>query len=282
MKILFCLFKLRIICLLIYGILFINLANAQITCNDIKKNKITLDYNSLPFEFFEKFKVLQVCGFDSIDCKLAGILAIRIILNKEEAKEKGETTYEEVISRLNTLKLDSTYPAIRKLAIEGPPPIIEQDSNSKDEKPQIIDYSTLCDIPLLKDTFDSFNNLPQYFDYKQALRCAQSKGKILLVYFTGHHCAFSHKMENEVLIDPEIEKIITENFIIVSLYVDHRGSIGKANLALEEEFGSEAQPAYFGVDNKGRVINQHVGLTDKETFHKFLQSLLNKGHTPKL
>lgn len=244
-------------------------SNAQTSCSEIKKMKITYDF-STPEEFTPKFYKLQECGFDSIDCEIASTLAIMILFKKTEEGVKSETTYGEVISQLMKFKQSPLYTQARNETIE----LIAKPAQNTPAP--VIDYSTLCDVPLYKDTFDSFGNLPQYFSYNQALKCAQSKGKLLFVYFTGHASASARKIEDDVLVDPEIQKLLTDNFIIVSLFVDHRGPIGKENLTFQERLGSLGQPAFYGFDNQEKVIDHHMGYTNKETFLKFLHSLVEK------
>lgn len=261
---------LKVICFLVCIVSCSSLAVAQTNCTEIKKTKITLDHAS-PGEFSEKFYELQGCGFDSVDCKIASTLATMILFKKIENNAKPEATFGEVILQLTKFKQTTIYAQARDEIIAG-----MLSKNTQQESTPVIDYSTLCGIPILKDTFDSFNNLPQYFDYNQALKCAQSKGKFLFIYFTGHACANARKIEDDVLPDPEIKKLITDNFIIVSLFVDHPGPIGKENLALQERLGSLGQPAFYGIDTHEKVIGHHIGYTNKETFLKFLHSLVEK------
>lgn len=255
---------------LLFVALIPTVATAQFSCNEIKKTKITIEHAS-PEEFHKEFYKLQACGFDSIDCKIAISLAGIILFKKPENESKPELTFGEVILQLTKFKQNALYSQARDEIIAG-----KTVKKNENESSSVIDYSTLCEIPILKDTFDSFNNLPQYFDYKQALSCARSKGKILFVYFTGHACANARKIEDEVLVDQKIQRILTDNFIIVSLFVDHRGPIGKENLAHQERFGSSGQPAFYGINNQEMVIAHHIGYTNKDTFIKFLHLLVNR------
>ena len=228
--------------ILILIILFqANFASSQTNCNEIQKLKIKFDNNS-PEELFEKFCILQACGLDSIDCKLATTLAGMLLINRSKENGKQEITYGDIILHFNKFKQHPLYAQARKGFTEG-----QTNKSMNNEINKVIDYSTLCDTPLLKDTFDSFN-FPQYFNYKQAL--SES----------------THKMEEEVLTVPEILKILTDNFILVSLYVDHRGPIGKASIALQEQFGSQVQPAFYGVNNEEKAIANHIGYTTKDFF----------------
>ena len=65
-----------------------------------------------------------------------------------------------------------------------------------------------CDKPLL--------------DYEQALKVAKEKNKPLLIDFTGWACVNCRRMEENVWTNPEVEKLMKEDFVLVSLYVDER------------------------------------------------------------
>ena len=63
---------------------------------------------------------------------------------------------------------------------------------------------------------------PMKNDYEQALVLAKKQNKPLLIDFTGWACVNCRRMEENVWIDPEVEKMMKENFVVVSLYVDER------------------------------------------------------------
>lgn len=65
-----------------------------------------------------------------------------------------------------------------------------------------------CDKPLL--------------DYEQALQLAKKENKPILIDFTGWACVNCRRMEENVWTKPEVEKLMKEDFILVSLYVDER------------------------------------------------------------
>jgi thiol:disulfide interchange protein len=68
-------------------------------------------------------------------------------------------------------------------------------------------------------------------DYEAALKLAKEKNKPLMIDFTGWACVNCRKMEEQVWPDPEVSKLIKENFVLVSLYVDD-----KKKLPEEEQF----------------------------------------------
>jgi thiol:disulfide interchange protein DsbD len=65
-----------------------------------------------------------------------------------------------------------------------------------------------CDKPLL--------------DYEQALQLAKRENKPVLIDFTGWACVNCRRMEEKVWTKPRVEKLMRNDFILVSLYVDER------------------------------------------------------------
>lgn len=65
-----------------------------------------------------------------------------------------------------------------------------------------------CDKPLL--------------DYEQAIQLAKERNKPVLIDFTGWACVNCRRMEEKVWTKPRVEKLMKEEFILVSLYVDER------------------------------------------------------------
>ncbi len=63
---------------------------------------------------------------------------------------------------------------------------------------------------------------PIHNDYKKALQLAKQQNKPLLIDFTGWACANCRRMEENVWIDKNVDSIMRNNFVVVSLYVDER------------------------------------------------------------
>ncbi len=59
-------------------------------------------------------------------------------------------------------------------------------------------------------------------DYDEALARAQKENKPLLIDFTGWACVNCRRMEENIWPNEEVSKLIKENYVIVSLYVDER------------------------------------------------------------
>lgn len=59
-------------------------------------------------------------------------------------------------------------------------------------------------------------------DYEKALQIGRAQNKPVLIDFTGWACVNCRRMEENVWIDYEVERMMKEDFIVVSLYVDER------------------------------------------------------------
>ena len=148
------------------------------------------------------------------------------------------------------------------------------------EKPK---YSDFLHIP---------DGLEGYFDYDEALECARAMNKPLFIDFTGHGCVNCRNMEAAVWIDPQVRKLLEEEYIIVELYVDdktplepnevttvefagktkHIKTIGnKWSYYQAAKFGSNSQPYYVLMDTDEQLLTEpHVYDLDPEHFIDFL------------
>jgi thiol:disulfide interchange protein len=150
--------------------------------------------------------------------------------------------------------------------------------------------SELCSTPLYDDIFDMPPGLNGYYDYRQGLKCAKEQGKPVLLDFKGHACANCKLMEAKVWSDPEVQRRLRDNFVIVALYVDDRTllpesewitsavdgkikkTIGKVNEDLEiSKFRTNALPLYVIADHNGNPLNKPMPTNMKvEEYKKWL------------
>lgn len=132
--------------------------------------------------------------------------------------------------------------------------------------------SEICEEPKYNDILHLPHGLQGYFDYEQGMACARKLNKPVLLDFKGHACTNCKVVEKNVWSDPEVLKRLSEDYVIIALYVDDRTklaeedwvtidgkvkkTIGKKNSALQiEMFGVNAQPYYVLVDNEGNKLN---------------------------
>ncbi|RXK83049.1 protein-disulfide reductase DsbD family protein [Filimonas effusa] len=118
--------------------------------------------------------------------------------------------------------------------------------------------------------------LVAYFDLQEGLEAARALNKPVMLDFTGHSCANCRKMENSIWSDPEVLKIMKEDFVLISLYVDHYAvelpdeekytnkdgkkitNVGDRNLDYEiTKFGFNAQPLYMFLDLKEEPLSTY-------------------------
>ncbi len=83
----------------------------------------------------------------------------------------------------------------------------------------------------LKARFSSYdkcaNNLDCFKDYEEGLTYAREEGKPVLLDFTGYGCVNCRKTEEHIWIEDEIWNRISEDYVLVSLYVDDRKPLKK-------------------------------------------------------
>ncbi|PQB04145.1 protein-disulfide reductase DsbD family protein [Aureitalea marina] len=152
--------------------------------------------------------------------------------------------------------------------------------------------------PLFYSIYDKGTAAPlgleAYKDFETGVAAAKASGKPILIDFTGWACVNCRKMEEQVWSIPEVFKVISEDVVLISLYVDDR-----KGLAEEEQFNyqkpngtvksirtvgdkwstfqtinfeNNSQPYYVLMDANFKLLNQPVGYTpDAEEFLQWLE-----------
>ncbi|HWR75346.1 MAG TPA: cytochrome c biogenesis protein CcdA [Bacteroidales bacterium] len=144
--------------------------------------------------------------------------------------------------------------------------------------PSGVTVSAVCETPKYSDFLHFEYGLEGYFDLEQGLACAQKLNKPVLIDFKGHACANCKQMDARVWSDPEVQRRIRENFVLVALYVDDRTklpdnevfiskidgrekkTLGKKNEDIEiSMFNSNTLPLYAIVDPFGKPLIETRG-----------------------
>ena len=137
-----------------------------------------------------------------------------------------------------------------------------------------------------------------YRDYDEGMETAIEEGKPMLLDFTGWACVNCRKMEEQVWTDSRVAQILTEDVILVSLYVDDRTELPEDEWRKEEYGGKEfniktigkkwsymqaskydrnAQPFYVMVDHDGNQLGGSAGYdSNPEVFIDYLKDALSK------
>ena len=133
----------------------------------------------------------------------------------------------------------------------------------------------------------------RFRDYDEGLAAAKAEGKPMILDFTGWACVNCRKMEEQVWPHPEVVKYLTEEAVLVSLYVDERKALPEAEQRVEQfggkdfrvrtvgnkwtylqasRFGTNAQPFYVMIDHNGKALGNGVGYDpDPDKFIAFLK-----------
>ncbi len=82
-------------------------------------------------------------------------------------------------------------------------------------------------------------------DYDEALKYAKKVNKPIMIDFTGHGCVNCRKMEENVWVDPAVHKRLSEDYVLVSLFVDERLELPK-----DEQYVSKTGRKIKNVGNK--------------------------------
>ena len=108
-------------------------------------------------------------------------------------------------------------------------------------------------------------------DYDAALAYAKKEHKPLLLDFTGWTCVNCRKMEQNVWPKAEIAEMLSNDFVIASLYVDDKET-GKKWSELEiTRYQHNSQPFYVVLSNNEKVIGPAVGYSSVDEFTAFLK-----------
>ena len=130
-------------------------------------------------------------------------------------------------------------------------------------------------------------------DFEQGMELARRQGKPVMIDFSGHGCVNCRKMEAAVWTDPEVKRIIDEDYVLITLMVDDKKALPAPVVVRESDgtertlrtvgdkwsylqrskFGSNAQPYYVLLDNDGKPLESSYGYDeDIPAYKKFLQN----------
>lgn len=148
--------------------------------------------------------------------------------------------------------------------------------------------------PMNTQDFNLYSNEvhAQFDDYDAGMDYAKRTGKPVMLDFTGYGCVNCRKMEAAVWTDPKVRKLMTEDYVLITLFVDDKTplpehikvmengkertlrSIGdKWSYLQRSKFGANAQPFYVLIDNEGKPLNKSYSYDeDVDKYVDFLQT----------
>jgi thiol:disulfide interchange protein len=125
---------------------------------------------------------------------------------------------------------------------------------------------------------DCPNGIRCFKDYDEGLAYAKEANLPIMIDFTGHGCVNCRKVEETVWIENNVKQILSNEYVLISLYVDDREKVetymspysgrkirdvGTKWADFQEHFFNEqSQPLYVLVDNDGTVLHKPIGYVD--------------------
>lgn len=131
--------------------------------------------------------------------------------------------------------------------------------------------------PMQTQDFNLYKNEvhAKFTDYEAGMEYAKMNKKPVMIDFTGYGCVNCRKMELAVWTDQNVSKLLTEDYVLITLYVDDKTKLEEPITVTENgkertlrtvgdkwsylqrsKFGANAQPFYVLVDNEGMPLNK--------------------------
>ena len=136
----------------------------------------------------------------------------------------------------------------------------------------------------------------KFTDYDEGMAAAKAQGKPVLIDFTGFGCVNCRKMEAAVWTDAKVADMLSDDFVLISLYVDDKTPLkepfevtdangntktlrtvgAKWSYLQSSKFGANAQPFYVVLDNNGMPLTSSRAYDeDIAEYIKFLKKGLD-------
>lgn len=142
------------------------------------------------------------------------------------------------------------------------------------------------------DIFHSPLNLNAFFDYEEGMAYARKVNKPVLIDFTGHACVNCRKMETTVWPDKNVLKQLSQNYVLIQLYVDDKTELSENEQTVSSfsgkklktignkwsdfqasRFNTNSQPYYVLLGHDDEMLTKPQGANyDPEAFEIFLNS----------
>ena len=136
--------------------------------------------------------------------------------------------------------------------------------------------------------------IPCFKVYEDGLKYAKKINKPIIIDFTGHGCVNCRKIEENVWINPEVKRLLTDEYVLISLYVDDREKLPKEKQYVSQASGVEkkirkvgnywsdfqisnfqtiSQPYYVLVSNKEKILRKPIAYEEGKEPKKFIEFL---------
>jgi len=136
----------------------------------------------------------------------------------------------------------------------------------------------------------------QYNDFDEGMQAARQQHKPVMLDFTGYGCVNCRKMEASVWTDERVRRLMTTEYVLITLYVDDKTPLPAPQMVVENGrelklrtvgdkwshlqrtmFGANAQPFYVLLDNEGTPLTSPYSFDENVSHYvEFLQGGLSK------
>ena len=170
---------------------------------------------------------------------------------------------------------------------------------------KVVDLKPLSGIlpPEFYSIYETTNDCPLglncFKDFDEGVAYAKSVNKPILVDFTGWACSNCRRMEEKVWSQADIYSILSEEYVLISLYVDDNviklpeeeqfdfqyksGRIKTIETVGQKwgtfqtlNFNAASQPYYVLLSPELEVLNHSIQYTDRDTYKNWLNSGLER------
>lgn len=155
--------------------------------------------------------------------------------------------------------------------------------------------TTTVEVPRkYSDVFSCPHNLQCFFDYDEGMTYAKQVNKPVLLDFTGKGCENCRKIEMNVWSDAQVLRMLHEDYVIISLYVDARDPLEPALVRTEryggkdyeittigehwsmfmmQNYGGLMQPYYVLLSPEGKRLAKPITYFEAQSVHFYTQFL---------
>ena len=136
----------------------------------------------------------------------------------------------------------------------------------------------------------------RFNDYDEGMAYAKAHGMPVMIDFTGYGCVNCRKMEAAVWTDPQVAGLMTEKYVLITLYVDEKTPLPEKIVVKENgadvtlrtvgdrwshlqrsKFGANAQPFYVLLDNEGHPLTASYSYNENvAAYRNFLEKGLQE------
>ncbi|MFD2827221.1 protein-disulfide reductase DsbD family protein [Leeuwenhoekiella polynyae] len=134
-------------------------------------------------------------------------------------------------------------------------------------------------------------DLITFKDYEAGMAYAKKVNKPVMLDFTGYACVNCRKMEERVWPEPQVQQVLRDELVLISLYVDDKKELPEAEQYVSETTGKKittignmwsdfqikhykanAQPYYVLINNQGENLNDPTAYDpDAESYLNWLK-----------